>query len=269
MSDKPDKTPPYWRGPKTTSRFAPVAPPMILKRLKEGRLLGDYHLLLAHDVAANPDIYRFIFASTMEKMFIIMDNSLIELGHPADDDTMMAAYRAIHPDVTVLPDYLGECDKTIQASEEALLRWKNLGISGFLAVIQGQTLQEITRFVNHFKTDPNIRMWSVPRVMVKYHGSRKHIVDLVRALDDGVRRPIHLLGFSDHTQDDIEACKREGVSGIDSAVPIRMGLAGMAFDSAKLDIGPTPPRGNYWECRDINHLVRHNMKVVHEWTRQE
>ena len=104
------------------AEFAPVAPPEMLLDLKEKGALGKYHLLLAHDVAARPDLYRAVF-DDVHDTYIIMDNSLIELGYPVTTDVMAKACEVVIPDVIVLPDVLNDMKLTLDYSVAAARSW--------------------------------------------------------------------------------------------------------------------------------------------------
>lgn len=244
-------------------RFAPVAPPEVLHKMKENLILGTYHLLLAHDVAGNPAKYRDLF---LPSDFIIMDNSVIELGTPVDATTMKAACNVVIPSVVVLPDVIGDFKQTVQLAERYLDQWASTGLGPFMAVPQGQSENEIYACIDTYLRMPHIKAFGVPRACVKPLGSRKPVIEyLNRVASD---KHIHLLGFSDNLQDDILCTRLPGVSGIDSAVPIRLGVKGTLMD-VNDDASQYPPRGDFWDtARDITPEVINNVQKFRIWINQ-
>jgi hypothetical protein len=230
------------------SRFAPVAPVKILKHLKDVGMFGDYHLLLAHDVAdqKNADQFSSLFLERDRGTFVIMDNSLVELGEPVDEFTMAYACELVRPNVVVLPDKLWDSAATIEMHKRAIDKWSKLGMTSFMAVLQGKNRQGILDCIKAFMDDPAIKMWAVPRVIGQDYGTRMGFIKRLRDIDP--HRPIHLLGFSDNIIDDMLCAKIPGVAGIDSAVPIRAGLHKIWFgDTHDLATAKIPKRGNYWD----------------------
>jgi len=253
------------------ARFAPVAPPQILKLLGDTspELLGDYHLFLAHDIVEQEAAYAEIRkAYWSPEWYIIMDNSLIELGHPVDLDVMRRACEIFPPNVIVLPDYLADFAGTIQASTRAYREWSNAGLGPFLGVIQGRTLDEMKRCAEHLLVLPQVRALGIPRVVTKTIGSRRAITKYVVERKQQLHRrgrdiDIHLLGFSDNIRDDIECARIHEVGGIDSAVPIRLGFHHIKFN---LDLDWHPPRGDYWKFKGpLPEETIHNLDAVRQW----
>lgn len=109
---------------------------------------------------------------------------------------------------------------------------------------------------------PRVRALSAPRIATATLGSRMEVVmNIHRSYPTHF---LHLLGFSDNVLDDICCARVPGVSGIDSAVPIRAGLKGivMVIDRPQPIIGP---RGNFWNCdipdaQLVEHCIRINLE---------
>ncbi len=243
------------------SQFAPVAPPLMLLDLKDKGALGDYHLLLAHDVVVQEDLYREVFADINPKPFVIMDNSVIELGEPVSTEVMEEAASIVRPDLIVLPDVLGDSERTIELSTKASVSWAYKDLGPFLVVPQGTTTDEFLSCAEDLMHLPRVEGWGVPRHATAKLGSRHTLVYRLMVL-----RPLytmHLLGFSDNIQDDISVARAHGVNGIDSAVPIRLGLQNRPFN---IHIDSHPPRGNYWETAKVAiPQVLENLAKVRGW----
>ncbi len=254
------------------SSFAPVAPPQVLKKFKDFGQLGDYHLLLAHDIAAKPTVYADIFNRPHHSpMQIILDNSVIELGGAVDINVIIEAAHVVRPSTTVLPDVLLDQKATIRACDDALNKWSsafsdaNLG-PNFMLVPQGRTLKEWIECAEYFADDKNINFWGIPRNIEKTAiRSRRDLIDIVHAINPS--RSIHLLGFSDNVVDDILSARHHLVEGIDSAVPIRAVSQGIPM-SLTGTLNAMPPRGNWWEEAQFDRKMLDNLILARQWVSQ-
>lgn len=212
----------------TRPRFAPVIPPLLARDLENvtAGCIGDYHLLLAHDVLQYPEIYREVYAN--KGYTLLMDNSLVELGHALPIGDVLKACQIVGAQFAILPDVRNDKEGTMRLTDEALDQWTQIdeqertGIQ-LLPVLQGKNLREMTSFLaeyaDHIGTE--IAGFCIPRCIADSIGTRRNAIDI--ATDFGC---VHLLGFSEDLMDDIACARMPGVVGIDSMVPIRLGLRG-------------------------------------------
>lgn len=230
------------------AKFAPVVPLGLASWLKSRELLGDYHLLLAHDVIQNPKEYSEVYGDITQKGgLIIMDNSLIELGHPVDADTLAEACHIVGARYAVMPDVLDDAQLTYDMSEKAI--WNFLPKCPAVQpvfVLQGQNLSQCLELcLRYVKLGYKIGtdyMLSIPRRLANTFGTRRDLV--AQSWKMGV--PVHLLGFSNSILDDITCARMPGVVGIDSTEPIRLAL--QHSRQISLDWPSQPgPREDYWE----------------------
>lgn len=230
------------------NKFAPVLPPSLAKAIGL-KALGNYHLLLAHDVAKSSQRQAYIdaygdrnYAST-----IIMDNSVVELGGAVNLDIVRAAVDVVAADVVVLPDAYLDGEATLKASLSAYDEWieifTNQRFCDLMFVPQGKSWKEFVACAEESLAMPKVRWWGIPRNMLTYVSSRRDAIELCRML--APHRKIHLLGFSDNPCDDILCARSHMVQGIDSAVPLRF----KGNWSITSDAGP---RGNWWEEPDLS-----------------
>ncbi len=266
--------------------FAPVVPLAVAQKMQEDGIYGRYHLLLAHEVAANYDDYRDLF-NQMHPSTVIMDNSVIELGHPIGITDMMDACSAIrgagdghlaHRVIVVLPDHQLDCDATIASTIEALHTWTDAFVKrglpvDYMAVPQGDDINSWTRCLEKLAGMISIDWVGIPRnFREKLGGSRVQACQLASIL-----RPTwhqHLLGFSDDLHDDLVTCAMSiglqwNVRGIDSAVPIRIAMR----DKKELSFSDQvhPPRGDWWEnpgdYSATQDIVKKNMELIRLWVK--
>lgn len=245
------------------SRYAPVAPVEVLLQIKERNMLQGYMLLLAHEVVQKPSEYAKLmhdFDGT-----VILDNSLIELGKPVDVDTMLTAASIIKPTFAVLPDKLNDREETVRMSIDAMNTWfkKMPPGTGAMIAAQGTSDEDALYCVDELVgrgSKQNCRieklMVGVPRNITNTRGTRSRLVQLLVQN----KYQVHLLGMSNNFDDDMMCARMYGVSGIDSASPLRAGWEGKRYD------GSTDwmrNRDEYFrECKGFNMDMCYNMGVI-------
>lgn len=264
------------------AKFAPVAPIHILEdmqRIDRKNLLGYYHLFLAHHTVEEASRFHNLVHRQMQDAYartmqIIMDNSIVELGGAVDDQMIKQAVEAVRVTNTsllevipCLPDVMGDGAATVEMSSDAYDRWMDMEMpgSGFMVVTQGKDWEEFTDVVNHFflgdnrQRYRNIRWVGIPRKLGDTIGTRALAIQYIQMVAPHVR--IHLLGFSRTIADDLFCARMPGVSGIDSAVPVRYSkvLTPMTSDEA---IGP---RGDWWEKGVFQTGNASNIDNVRKW----
>jgi len=245
------------------AKFAPVVPIQVADEYQQEGMLGDYHLLLAHDVVANPSEYHRIYGN--QGYHIIMDNSVIELGHPVDLEFMRTAVGLTQADVFALPDKLLDQQGTINSTMTALNEWHTLitDQTKAMAVPQGATWDEWVECVEAFAAYDEIAWIGIPRnVRNRLNTSRKYAVSTVKALCPN--KKIHLLGFSNDLRDDVEAASLADVEGIDSAVPSRMGMRDCL--PINIDSYAHSARDAWWDNPgEVNDLGITNVTTFRSW----
>jgi len=253
-------------------QFAPVCPPQILKALRAygDQIVGKYHLLLAHDVAAKPHEYKDLLP---EKSLIIMDNSIIEMGYPVPLDVMQEALRIVPSQIVVLPDVIKNRSLTLDLSFQAAEDYSHImdfNLSSFMCVPQGESLEELMDCAIQMRHLENVGAWGIGRFVTEMLGSRKDLVEWIwntPELHLPYRRHgpfIHLLGFSENMEDDMLCARLPGVMGIDSAVPVRMGQNRQVMQRTQR---AHSPRGDWWDTAVpfIYPETLANLSLVRNW----
>ena len=250
------------------ARFAVVAPCNIVETLRQRKLMGNTHLLLAHDVVNKPERYHDLFAHSLEPegivigpRLVILDTSVIELGEAVDIDMMIEAIAITKPNVVVLPDVLYNKDTTIRVVEDAINLYDRAGIFKFgielMLCPQGANFREYIECAEYFNDSSVIKWWGVPRDALNTMPSRRKLTETLYCMDTSKR--IHLLGFSDDHVDDMLCANLSYVTSIDSAVPLRL-------QNPISLIEETPKRDpEWWENAEWTHNIPQNLKTVRRW----
>lgn len=236
------------------AKFAPVVPLSIVESMWHTGILGDYHLLLAHDVVSSPeaeDGYSKYFYYRMRSMHpkatIIMDNSVVELGEAFDFEHCFNAAVLVQADYLVAADAFLESKLTLARSAifaDDFRHMRDHGSIGLMGVVQGRTLEECMVCAEYYAHDELFRGIAVPRCLTPVLGSRMSVLLEIQRRLAGRFDCVHMLGFSDDLVDDIACARLPFVNGIDSAAPIRGALKGIQVQLPHTDFGP---RGDFWQ----------------------
>ncbi len=251
----------------SNAKFAPVAPLPILKDLHNRGLLGDYILLLAHDVLANREDYTDFISSIDPHPFIIMDNSTVELGVPMVGQELLDAAHTVDAQCIVMPDVLHEKSRTLQmvaANMRELIELSGGEITQQIMLVpQGRTQNDIMHCIDimwdlYHSLNP---VWGVPRWMSNDFGSRAPVVDYLNFIAGGRIDHIHLLGMSINFEDDIRCTFKDNVKGIDSANPLVLGQLGRSL----LDGWTHEARGTYWDQHFTTQTTYENVQAIRDY----
>lgn len=248
------------------AKYSPIAPLPILRQLHEHDALGNYLLLLAHDILDNALEYADLVEELENNMeyprFIVVDNGVIELGTALKVDQVIAAAQIVEADAIIMPDAIGDFHET---QKLVMAQGRQLAESGFdiMKVPQGVDVGELVKCVDWLRdksipgTDPDL--WGIPRWVANEMGSRMPIIQYINACCADPK--IHLLGMSKDLQDDLRCMQLPGVMGIDSANPVTLGLANIKMSPhtySHMD------RGHLWACTQIHSHVLDNVRFMHE-----
>jgi hypothetical protein len=237
------------------AKYAPVVPLTIAQILDSIQMLGDYHLLLAHDVMASDrkrTDYGWIYGNNLRKTYpnatIIMDNSVIELGDAVSYDTVRQAALTVNADYQVAFDVLLDAEATIEGGKRTLEDYRDQvkyrPIVPLMGVVQGKTIDECMKVAEFYAQNPEFHGICVPRCLTAQLGSRLPISSMLYSKYRNRFRTWHMMGFSDSLLDDFITARVGFFDGIDSAAPIRNAINGQKFDLMHFNPGP---RGTFWD----------------------
>ena len=140
----------------------------------------DYHLALTHLVLKYPEYAEFYKKKREKGDFVILDNSLIELGKAASLKKVSKAAQIINPSEIVLPDVFRSCDRTLTAVESAIKKLDNMKENydfQLQAVAHGRTETDWKRCWNELNKIPEIDCIAIPKVTSEIFGSRKWAIN--------------------------------------------------------------------------------------------
>lgn len=248
------------------SRFAPVAPIQLMEELLNAGAhhLGNYHLLLAHDVVGKHEPhYEAVFGELRRRLShtIIMDNSVVELGEAVELSMIIEAAHIVKAHVLCIPDGYGSGGRTTALLNKHANKLSDLHMD-IMFIPQGPGLDEFVKCMESSLVFPFITWWGIPRIAVDWIGTRTSLIELAKIL--APNRQIHMLGFSNDVIDDFRCLRRfPDVQGIDSAVPLRAGQKSDLFRLSNSDYGK---RGDFWENPGkLTSITKENLRNVRSW----
>lgn len=236
-------------------KFAPVCPAHVYKQMVETgdpNVIGDYFLLLAHDVLANKEDYAELFANggPLSKSTVILDNSVVELGDALTAELLFTAAEIVEADVLAIPDVLEDGVKTVERAKQFIKDWYKIDGANevdiqFMFIPQGKDLLDWEKCLAEAVKADIPRDWigiprnTVPRIVK----TRRDLIALARKYSQTSQ--VHLLGFSEDQADDVFCAKLTYVRGIDTAVIFRIKEL---LKNPPQDPGP---RGDWWENAEL------------------
>lgn len=256
---------------KWVRQFAPVAPVKVLMHLAKHNAGSSYNLFLSHNVLQNAEQFQELVKlnRTGNKQTIIVDNSVIELGHPVEAEDIRKAcnilttalgYDYRHEVVAVLPDVLLHGKKTVEVTSKAIQTFRRASIHNMMFVPQGRSYDEILTCAEVFKDIDEIRWIGVAKNFVGVLGTRWEITRVLQTIFPNAK--FHMLGFSRDTRDDICCTLNHGVEGIDSSMPVR-------HPSPLSYTSEFAKRGDWWqEDIECTQMMVDNVKQVYSWLGQ-
>ena len=205
----------------------------------------DYLMALAHLInKPGMEAYTEFFKrkGAEGKSFLMMDNGVIE-GDPRPIEELMSKAIDIHANEVILPDSFRNSKETLRMVEEATIylakNYETFGDMGFMAVPQGENLEQWVSCAVLLLENPAVSCIGVPKVLVDIIGRDGRYVaikTLMERVGDLGGRDIHLLGCW-KTPLEVSIIAKgvlqgelPDVRGIDSIIAYNMARAGIKIN---------------------------------------
>jgi hypothetical protein len=137
--------------------------------LYESREFNDYDYALPHLLDTNEEYREYFLDSKKEGRYIIMDNSLHELGESYDDKRLIYWINKLEPNEFIVPDVWEKRTPTLDNAK----KWKQIQkeevispFSKLLAVAQGETYSDIMTCASAL-----VNYWGYEKIALSYGAS--------------------------------------------------------------------------------------------------
>lgn len=109
--------------------------------LDESLKFNDYQYCLPHLLDLNEEYKEFFFKAKKEGHYIVMDNSVHELGKPLDTDKLLEWIYKLEPNEFIVPDYFFDKTRSIVEAKH----WSKIVLpenTTKVAVVQAKSIEE-------------------------------------------------------------------------------------------------------------------------------
>jgi hypothetical protein len=218
-------------------RVAHEAPLSIIRKVQQ---YTDYDYALVHLFEESFDYYQFFQEAVDRGRYVILDNSIFELGTAFDMDNFATYVEELKPSAYIVPDVLEDCQGTIDNFKEWNSKYKDLP-GKKMGVVQGKDWNEIQRCYQYMNQHADIigisfdYSWyesEYPDEPTKYHSWMKGRQQLLaQMLEDGIintGKPHHLLGAG-LPQEFAYYKHWSWIDTIDTSNPVVHGIKGIRY----------------------------------------
>jgi len=235
--------------------------------------VSHYHLLLEH-LTSDRQYVRFYAKRKGAGDFIILDNSIIEVGTSSSLEALDKAAQKVTPDEIVLGEKWHDAKGTLQEIERGIHFAESHQWGCRLMVVpQGSSLEEWLWCFERI-LDLKVDTIGIPKFLESFHEEGR--LSVLRLLEASYREKIknsgkqlHLLGLGGNPIE-LACAARLGlpIRGADSSMPVWFGLLGIPFHpELGLPCGRKnfPPIDFYSNDHTHDEVVKHNIETIKQW----
>lgn len=239
--------------------------------------ISDYMFVLLHKCMEDKDYLQKAIDYKLSGGELFLDNSCFELGESLDNDVLYEYYNKLNPDIVIIPDVLGDKDRTLERSIQFLKDYPI--INNAMAVAQGSTPDELIECYKAFRDYRDARgnrlaMIGIPFVYAwedKFPASQSE--ERIRLLRRMVREGVidetmrhHLLGtwqareFAFYTN-------YNWIYSIDTSNPIMAAIDNMKYSEYGLGVKPKSTFDKVYHLKEVDFdmdLLYYNVYMFKE-----
>lgn len=218
--------------------------------LEQSKQFNDYDYILPHLLDKYPEYEAYMRQAKKEGRYLIMDNSLHELGTPYNEDRLLYWLGELEPNEFIIPDIW----ENAQNSFEKAVYWKDHILyypkTTFVTVIQSRNFADAGSLYKAYK---NLGYEKIAfsygadyyaKIMPHYHsptaralGRLKVIIDLCNQEVIDIKDRIHLLGCN-LPQEFLWYKAISQIESIDTSNPIMAAIGGIKYEDYGLLFKP-------------------------------
>jgi len=214
---------------------------------------GDY--CLPHLMDKHPEYeYYFIRAKTLNR-YILMDNSLHELGVPYSEDRLFHWLEVLQPNEFFVPDYWQDKNKSVVSAKTWINYEKNYSNTKFIAVVQADNVTEAIECFQIYKDlgykkialSYGANWYKDISPLAEFNNNHLDLAKMLGRIEfikilysKGLLTDndnIHLLGCS-LPQEFVHYHDKKAIKSIDTSNPIISAYEGLKYSDTGLNIKP-------------------------------
>ena len=149
-------------------------------------------MCLTHLVQRYPE-YKEMIKNRPENCYVILDNSIVELGESVSLQDILNAADDVHANEIILRDAYPNGPRTIERIKEDIQYLKDNNLIGkykIMAVCHGENLEEFKQTFEFINSTPEIDVIGIPKVLSKWVGERSKLSNIFM----NTNKQLHFLG---------------------------------------------------------------------------
>lgn len=243
-----------------------------------------YQMCLAHRVLADEKYAQFYSECSDRGQYVMMDNSLWELGSSMSVEDLVTACDIAGPSELTVPDVFRDGPATIELFQHFITAPTTALIQGpaddvrceFMVVAHGKDRREWLECFDYFNANGSLHTIALPKVLDKIWtpGGRIGCVEFLEATGRvNPEKEYHCLGIWDDPIEVLLLAQHPWIRSLDTALPIHAGMQGIKFHR---DLGTSrrrPKRPHvYFEAKREDYevderwgIISHNIILMNEW----
>lgn len=119
--------------------------------LEKSREFNDYDYLLPHLMDESEEYKNFFIKSKEQGRYIMMDNSLHELGTPYSEERLLYWLEELQPNEFFVPDYWEDELESVKSATKWAAIQRDFPNIKFIAVVQGQSFYQAMNCYESYK----------------------------------------------------------------------------------------------------------------------
>lgn len=148
---------------------------------------------LTHLVQKYPDTYAEIARNRDKDCYLMLDNSIVELGESVTLKEILEAADKVQANEVILRDSYPNGPRTIERIKEDIQYLRDNNLTNkykIMAVCHGENIEDFKATFEYINSVPEITCIGIPKVLSKWCGERKSLSDIWL----NTEKEIHLLG---------------------------------------------------------------------------
>ena len=260
-------------------KFANIVPIPFLNAY-QNRTCSDYHLALTH-LVGDENYVKFMRRRSIDGDFIIMDNSLIELGSAMRMTDVLDAAIKCNANEIVLRDVFRDRRETLRAIVQSIDELQHSGYSGpkkfrYMAVPQGDDFNDWLNCLQYILENiPQVNTIGIPKVTNTFFPytdkGRVNVLEYLEKYSLPQAYPQiqwHMLGVWNNPIELKYAAPFTWVRGCDSSIAWACGNIGIAFheELGMLIDRPEEAKIDFSDTHEMfKEIIQRNVDMMYHW----